>query len=358
VSRSRLAFLAVATLAAGTTACSAILDWSDFTGGSGEGGSVEGGTDAGLDGDATTADSSTDGPAMESGATDSASPDAVVSCGNGGVCAPAAPSGWTGPVSLYAGPSAAPACSGGASSLFDGMGDLMAPPATCSSCGCGTANASCSDPVVSVYEEMTSCSGTPSSTVTPSASCSTFPIIAASVSVSAPALTGSCPPGTSTPTLTPPSWGTQARACPVTGSSGCSGGASCIAPQLASTSVCVKQPGAATACPSGYPSGPQIFYTGFIEGRGCTACTCSPPGGATCTIASPAIDTFEEPGCMMSDLTLSAPTACTQVAGDFSIELVASPMLTGTPSCSVVVGGGMPTGTATGSGATSFCCLP
>ncbi len=352
MSRSRLAVLAVATFAAGTTACSALLDWSEFTGGA-----VGVGTDGGTDGDATTTDSSTDGPAMGGDATDSATPDAVVSCGDGGVCAPMAPSGWMGPVALYTGAGTAPACAGGATSLFDGMGMLMAPPATCSSCSCDAASVSCATPVVSIYEAP-SCSGTASTTVTPATSCTMeAQLFAAMVSVAPPALSG-CAPGTSTPTLTPPSWGMVARACPVTGTGGCSGTESCIPARPSSTSVCVMQPGTATACPAGYPSGPQTFYTGVNDSRGCSACTCSTPSGATCAIASPAVDTYQNPGCGTPDAMLSANNSCTTVAGDLYLELVATPTLTGAPSC--VAGGGTPTGMATGdpATATSFCCLP
>ena len=353
MSLSRASVAALAILAACSSGCSVLLDWSDYTGGLGDGGGDGGpGTD-GSPGDATNdADANIE-------ASDSAAADVVVPCGSGGSCAASAPSGWMGPVALYAGTAAAPACDASASSLFDGMGNLSAPAPTCSTCSCGTASASCAAPVVSIYEGA-SCSGNPTTTGTPSTSCTiSAELLLALVSVSAPALTGSCAPGTSTPTTTPPSWGMVARACPLSGGTpgGCSTGATCEPPQPASTSVCVMQTGAATSCPSSYPSGPQIFYTGVMDGRGCAACTCSAPAGASCTIASPAVDTYTQPGCTTPDLMLSAPSSCTAVTEDIALELVASPMLSGTAACAVS-GGGTPTGMALPTGATSFCCLP
>lgn len=337
---SRLAVLAVATLAAGASACSALLDWSDFTGGE-----LDAGSDGGNQGDATMGDARAD-------AADSAA-DAIVPCGNQAECAPAAPSGWTGPVVLYNGAGPAPACNGGASSVFDGMGNLSAPPAICTMCSCGGASASCADPVMTLYDEPT-CTSTATGTVTASASCGA--IFAAAVTVAAPALTGSCPPGTSAPTVTPPSWGTVARACPVSGGSGCSGGAMCVPSPPASNAVCVMQPGAATTCPAGYPDGPSIFYQGVNDTRGCSDCACSAPSGATCSIASPAIDAYQDPGCGSPQVNLSAPSGCTILGTDLFVELVATPTLSGTPGCSVS-DGGTATGSATGTGATSFCCL-
>jgi hypothetical protein len=241
--------------------------------------------------------------------------------------------------------------------MFDGFGGtLTAPQATCSTCICGATGASCADPVVSVYDSSM-CSGTPSTTVTPSSSCSAILSLALYVSVAPPVLTATCTPGTSTPTLTTASWSTVARACTVTGTSGCSAGSSCVSPQGTSTSVCVMKGDLETSCPPGYPGTPQVFYTGVNDMRGCSACSCGSVTDATCSIASPAVDTYSMPPCTSPDVTLSADGTCNAVGGDFFMELVATPTLNGTASCSVA-GGGTATGTATGTGATSFCCLP
>ncbi len=348
--RRRLAWSLALLLAASPSACSVLLDWSDYTGG-------EGGAGDGGDIDAPTSDATTDVASDSSEA--SPPPDVVVTCGSGnGVCASNAPSTWMGPVSLHVGTGAPPACDADASSLFEGKGDLVAPGATCTSCGCGgPTGVSCADPVVTTYDAP-GCMGTGTSQ-TATTSCGT--ILAAAVTVAAPQVTGSCAPTGGVASSTPPAWGTQALACPVSPTGTCSGGALCVPAPPSSSAVCVMQMGAATACPAGYPAGPQIFYAGVDDARGCTPCTCGALTGVNCTIASPAISAFNanDPTCMMaSTASLSAPSGCTSlgITSPF-IELVATPVLSGQGSCSST-GGGVPTGTATGAQPTSFCCLP
>jgi hypothetical protein len=346
VSRSTLT-LAFVTLAVCTSACSALLDWSDYTGGLGDAGAGDGGGADGASSDATT-------DVTFDGAEASPTPDVVVPCGSGGRCAANAPSNWMGPVSLYVGAGAAPPCDADASSLFDGKGDLIAPAASCTSCGCGgAAGVSCADPVVTAFDAPGCSGGGTMQTV--SSSCAT--IFAAAVTVAAPQPTGSCTPSGGVATTTPPVWNTQARACPLSPSGTCSGGSLCVPAQPASSAVCVMQSGAATMCPAGYTSGPQIFYMGVDDARGCTPCTCGAVSGVTCTIATPAIDIYEDPACAMTPTGLSAPSACTSPGAILSAELVAAPVLSGQGSCSST-GGGTTTGTATGTGAMSFCCLP
>jgi hypothetical protein len=350
VSRSSLTLALAVTLAACTSACSALLDWS-FTGGLGDAGAGDGGET-----DASSSDATTDVTAdvTSDGSEASPSPDVLVPCGSGGTCASNAPPGWMGPVSLYVGAGAPPACDADASSLFDGKGDLVAPAASCTSCGCGGATGvSCAPPVVTGFDAPGCSSGGTTQTI--SSSCT--PILAAAVTVAVPQPTGSCTPSGGVATTTPPAWMTQARACPVSPSGTCSGGALCVPAQPASNAVCVMQPGAATACPAGYPSGPQIFYTGVDDARGCTTCTCGAVSGVTCTIASPAVGAFDSPTCTTTPtVSLSAPSACTSLGTSLFVELVATPVLSGQGSCTTS-GGGAPTGTATGTGAASFCCL-
>jgi hypothetical protein len=339
VKTSRLGLPAAVLLAVCTTACSALLDWSDFTGGPGDAGSEgEGGPDA-------TADAPPDGP-------EGSVPDVVVSCGNGGTCAANAPLGWMGPVALYVGAGPAPSCDADAASLFTG-GDPIAPAATCTGCSCGASSVSCADPVVTLFDDP-SCS-TGGSKVTASTSCS--PILAAAATVAAPVATGSCAPSGGVATLAPVTWTTVARACPVSPSGSCPGGDLCVPGQPASTSVCVMQSGSATACPPGYTSGPQIFYTGVDDTRGCSACACGAATNAACTIASPAVDGYIE-GCMVTpEVMLAAPTAsCTSLEASVFLELVATPMPGAAGTCAA--SGGGPTGSAAPTGAASFCCAP
>jgi hypothetical protein len=348
VRTSRLALAAAVALAACTTACSALLDWSGFTGGPGDGGAGEGGET-----DAATSDAPPD-------VASDAPPDVIVSCGNGGTCAPNAPGGWMGPVSLYVGAVAAPSCDADASSLFNGQGDLVAPAATCSNCSCGTATGvTCATPVLSIFEDTQCTKPATPQTATVSSSCSPVLALALAVTVAAPLPTGgSCAPSGGALTAPAAAWSTRAQACPISVPGSCSGGGLCVPGQPASSSVCVMKPGTETLCPPGYPSGPQVFYTGVDDTRGCSACTCGSPSGATCAIGSPAIDAFVTPPCTATpNLTLTAPSPCTALGGALFMELVSQPMVSGQGTCAVS-GGGMPSGAATPTGATSFCCLP
>jgi hypothetical protein len=329
-------------LALGATGCSALLDWNDYTGGSGDGGGAPTG-EGGLD--ATSGDAATDAPIAA---------DVIVTCGSGGTCAPGAPSNWMGPVVLTVGAGSPPMCPTGTTDVFDGHGDLVAPAATCSSCSCGAASVTCAGPVLTLYDDP-GCTTAAGTTLTAGAACT--PVVAAAVTVAAPVATGSCAPSTSVATTTPPTWGTTARACTVGAPPPCSGGGLCVLPS-ASADVCVMQMGAATMCPHGYPAGPQLFYTGVDDGRACSACSCGAPSGVSCSIASPAVDAYAPgSGCSGTPgVTMSAPATCTELTPYQFVELVAPPSVVGTGSCGVA-GGGMAIGMATPKGATSFCCL-
>ena len=333
--------LGVATLIACASGCSALLDWSGFTGGAGD--AVAAG-DAALDVDPS------DAPPEHA---DAVVADAPVAC-TGGTCAPGAPAGWTGPVSLYVGSGPAPAAC--AVSVFDGHGELVAPPASCASCGCEAATGvGCAEPVLSLFVDP-GCSK-PSTAVSVSTSCT--PLLAAAATLAAPALTGgSCAPSGGSATVAPLAWATVARACSIGASASCGAGGSCVTGQPSATAVCVMQASATTACPSGYPIGPQVLYTHADDTRGCGACTCATPSGAACSIAAPAVDTSMDPSCSNPLVMMAAPSGCTLLNGSLFATLApgAVPTLTGQPTCAVS-GGGMPSGAATPGGATSFCCL-
>ena len=346
--------LTVGLLGAG--GCSALLDWNDFSGGLGDGGGTDG----------SFADGSVEGGGGEGG-SDAPADSTPGTCGTGMQCATSAPAGWTGPVELYVAPvaqGAPPSCGAGfaATPVFDGnAGVLTAPPATCSTCSCGAvAGVTCTPPVMTFYLDN-SCATPPYGTLTLSTSCTQTltDVPAVAVTVSAPAPSGgSCATMGGTATSTAPAWGTGARACAPSStpaSGGCNPDAVC-APEPASpfaTGECVMQMGAATACPAGYPSGPQVFYAGIDEGRGCSSCQCANPTGTTCTIASPAIDIQ----CPTAGGTLSAPSTCTAFTPPDTVKLASSPMVADAGSCALT-GGGAPTGAATGASPTSFCCTP
>jgi hypothetical protein len=348
---SRAAAL-LAVTALGGAGCSVLLDWNDFTGGSGDGGTgdgsiADGGVDTGAVGDGGASEAATCGTAMQ--------------------CTPSAPTGWSGPVALFVAPAAQgtpPACGAAyaATPAFDGNAGLGTTSATCSPCACGAVTGvTCSPPVMTFYVD-TSCGSPAFGTQTLTTSCEPTTYIGASaVTVSGPtAGGGACTTTGGTATITAPAWTTVARACAPasapSSSPSCAAGEVC-APAPASpfgSAQCVMQPGMATMCPAGYSTGPQVLYAGVDDQRGCTACQCTDPTGATCTLPSPAIDT-ECPS--PSGGTLPAPATCSAFTPPDTVKLAASPTVADAGSCALA-DGGMPTGTATATGATSFCCTP
>lgn len=323
--------------------CSVLLDWNDFSGGGDAGGDAAAG----------------DGQVAEGG--DAPTEGAPTTCTTGMQCTTTPPAGWTGPVALYVATTGSPPpCGAGFASTpaFDGNANLTAAAApTCSACGCGAPTGeSCNGPVMSFYLDS-SCDG-PSLQQTVTSQCSTtLPPGAMSATVAAPLATGgTCAATGGTATTPPVVWGQLARACSVAsapGSADCSAGQVCVPTPSApfSTNICVMQAGVATACPVGYATGPQVFYSGVDDERACTPCECGAPTGGQCTIVSPAITNC------LSGPSLDAPNACTAFTGGEPVKLANTPVLSNPGTCAVA-SGGVSTGTATPTGATSFCCVP
>jgi len=335
----------------GVAGCSVLLDWNDFSGGVGDGG--------GKDGSNTT-DGTVEGSPGDTG-SDAPAETTTTACGTAMECATSAPAGWTGPVELYAataGQGAPPSCGTGfdATPVFDGNAMLTASPATCSACGCGAVSGeSCDGPVMSFFFDS-SCSPPAIGTQTVTSSCEPTSIAAQSVTVAAPAAAGGmCTTTGGVATTTPTTWGQVARACAPTSTpmGTCPSGDVCAPspPAPFSTSLCVMQVGAATTCPSAYPTGPQVFYTAVDDERTCSACLCGAPTGAQCTIGSPAIT-----NCVGG--SLNAPSTCVAFTGPSPVVLASTPTLASAGSCTVTAGGGAPTGMATATTPTSFCCSP
>jgi hypothetical protein len=211
--------------------------------------------------------------------------------------------------------------------------------------------------VLSVFLDPDCATGT-TKTLTVSSAC-TGPTFGSGGSVAAPEPSGTCTASGGTAAIAAPSWGTAARACMASVTTGSCGAGACVANPPSGTSICILQSGVATTCPAGYnAAAPQVFYTGVDDTRGCSACTCGSVSGVSCNIGSPAINLFGTPSCSTATSTLSAPSDCTVLPGEFYASLASgAPTLSGTPSCSVA-DGGTPTGSANPTGPTSFCCLP
>jgi len=329
--RRGLAAIVLAGAAFLAAGCAALLDWNNLSGGSG---------DAGAAGD-SAGDAHT-----------------LLTCAAPNACVAAAPSGWSGPVALYsATASAAPACGAAfaATPSFDGNATLTAPQATCSACGCGApSGVTCAGPVMTFFTDDT-CQNQTSSPITVTSTCTITPFSVATT-VAAPAATGgTCTPSGGAPTKSPPAWADVARACtPATpvAQADCATDQVCMPAPAApyATTPCVMQAGVATACPAGYPAGPQVFYAGVDDKRDCTPCQCAGPAGGACASPTPAINACTPPGG-----TWTAPGTCTPITGPEPVKLAGAPTLVDAGACTLT-GGGVPSGAATPSGATSFCC--
>jgi len=334
------------------------------------------------------ADASDDGPPDSAfggdGATDAGPRDAFVPdvieeppphCNGAFECVPSVPPGWSGPFELYSGSvsSPPPPCSTNfAGPAYGGSGGTLTASAASCKCGCEAATGvGCSVPSISFYGEVVLGSGTCSTathctdvTLTPGvcteldalSMCPTLKPTSAEMTVPGSAVNaGMCPPAVSQ-AIPPYSWSLTARACVSSlapAQLDCGAGSVC-APQTASpfgSSQCISQP-AAVACPTtGYTVG-TTFYGGVNDGRTCTSCTCGAVTGASCS-ATVVVSSATDGTCTSNTVTYEAPVTCAgaQQPADFQLNLVAS-------------GGGCvpspvaPTGAATPSSPTTFCCLP
>lgn len=288
-------------------------------------------------------------------------PCADAACADVYECAPAIPSGFSGPYrvsSVAADPTPTPlACDDGSSPelFFRGSGD----PATCTACGCDASPASCSLPTVRYFNNSSSCGGT-SSVITPSGSCQSFADTcnacnrARSVRLeSASQGQGSCTPSGGTAQL-PAMWQLENHLCfSGADAGGCATAGEVCIPTGAGTYAsppCITQAGAQT-CPAAYPER-YILYTGGTDTRDCAACGCDPP---TCTAGT--FTLYDVAGCTTggeSPLTVGATCSGdirSWVDGGVASYQAAAGTLQG---CTAT--GGTPTGEVSGSGETTLCC--
>lgn len=339
--------------------------------GSGSSGSSSGSTSSGDSGGPADAAFGADAPAPDSGGTtpDSGGNDAASStCSS--QCAPAAPSGWTGPFELYSGaasgkPAACPA--NAPNQVLSGYAGLNAPTPTCSTCGCTNSAPYCGLTLIAsqgtscnlfgCYETVegrsdacgqTNCSGgetwywtdyTNDRNPTPVAGWGT----------------------TSTPqtgTVEPYSWSSVALGCAVEppSSAGCGGGLTCVPTPTApfATAMCVLRSGS-VACPTTTFTVQSTFYTGAMDTRACVGCGCTEGSGVTC---SGTLSFFSDSACQdsVASTTSFSPGVCSETTPAFQSWKLTNVTFTGTPSSTP--NGGNATGYAIPTGPLTVCCTP
>jgi len=288
-------------------------------------------------------------------------------CGGALACVPSVPSGWAGPVELYAGSSAAPPCTTDFTTAYDGNSQLDAPAASCS-CQCNPSVTQCASPTMTIYEAACvagtgcSCTGTSCDTFTLQAAvCTTVAPSACTVKVAtgmnatAPVPSGSCPP-VAGKSAAPITWGTSAQACSSSiaiAQVDCPAGDVC-APKAAApygSTLCISQAGD-IACPTQGYTQKQTFYGGADDQRTCTACTCGSPTGASCD-ATIDMYTSADGSCTGTPNEFITPFSCDPVNDPVDMRLVVS-----SQGGSCVASTVSATGSATPISPTTFCCLP
>jgi hypothetical protein len=333
-------------------------DGTSSDGGPRDGGPSDGGA---MDGsDVTTDGTGGDAPAM---------PDVIEEppphCGGAFTCAPIVPSGWTGPLELYAGSSAAPSCSASFTGpAFDGNAGLSVPGSKCD-CQCQNAQGvQCSSPTISFFGSSAVCGAASycaAITLTPSL-CTAVDIrsrcvdAGLTISMAAQASTasgGSCPP-VALKNVPPSSWATNARACLSSlgvAQSDCAPGSVCAPypPPPFGAGLCIAQPGDVQCPASGYPV-KQLFYGTVSDTRDCSTCTCGNVAGSSCS-ASIGVSQPSALPCSTGQISYLPPFMCDPVQQPSEFKLTLTPS-GGSCTPSPVA----PTGTATPAKPNTFCC--
>ncbi len=346
------------------------------TGGSGGVGGSTGGTGGGTGTENCTNGKDDDG----NGKIDCADP----ACQNAGYsCAPTVAS-WSGPVAMWSGTTGSePSCKGDyIAPATSGNSNLKPGTATCQTCSCNApTGGSCSDVDIE-YFDTSDCSGAgcwgcpPSTpfTLTSGGACTIYGEIhgpsgespKAAMFTPPTASGSSCnPKSTGSANIPTPTWGNAVVACggEPTGGKGCGDVTTECVPKPSSpfNSICIYKTGDNT-CPAGAYTKKHLYYTSFNDGRSCSACSCGSPTGQSCT----GTVTTSTDACSSNKTVMNTPNQCYAIPADNTtstydggLEDTRGVVYTGgTPSggsCSA--SGGQVTGSATETGAITFCCL-
>jgi hypothetical protein len=268
---------------------------------------------------------------------------------------------WQGPVLLIESEAGAltPACSADAgfpNASLAGFGGLSAPPAQCA-CSCVPTGVTCSTNI-SVWTSGTNCT---LNQVLVDASDGVCVQIGASnhhdlITSGVVTDAGACTPNAQT-TLPDASWGTLAVTCATPSSlvqSGCPTNQLCAPPPRAgqpTPKLCVVAAGT-VPCPQADYTTQHVYYQDAGDTRGC-ACTCGPVTGYVC---GETLSLYSNGGCGLGGLLWDGapPTTCIPNAVGVT---------PGSAFLSGATGGACapdatPTGTVTGTEATTVCCQP
>ncbi len=282
----------------------------------------------------------------------------------------AVPAGWEGPSALLEGTAAQTlaACSGDyPTTVYEGAVSPVAPSAECV-CSCGVAQGiSCAAPAASYFRDrncQAACTSATAIATTPgctrlttpsSSSCSDGDV--RSFSLATPtAVGGACAPVAST-NVQAPRFAGRARLCSTAGGPAASLSAICGAARACAARPtspfaggrCVSRIGE-WACPSDYPT-KHVYYddTKQSDNRGCSACTCGAPVGASCTASA---SLYSLNSCASPTATTSLPINCQLFASSMRANVTTPTPQGGTCAAS----GGVPNGSFYPGTPTTVCC--
>ncbi|MGH7435395.1 MAG: hypothetical protein ACRENE_06950 [Polyangiaceae bacterium] len=306
------------------------------------------GTETGP-GDAGGSDAMTDGPVF---ATDA--------CSGANTCAPAAPSGWSGPVELWEGTGAAPSCSAFYIDVFDGGTTPSGSPASCN-CSCGPVSGATCGAAAAQFGTSGCASGCGSAlSLTPGTCASVQSQVTACGSGASIALQGSTASGggcqaDASVDAAPAAWGNLTVACAPSSQSavGCAANHVCI-PAAASpfeSTYCIIKAGN-NGCPSPFTT-QHLYYSDITDTRGCTGCSCGSAMNVDCNSLAH-VTTWSNMSCNSGKGSDYAPIPVT--CGPLGTSHYA--MLNTAPTGgSCTPSGGTPTGGVTAANLTTICCL-
>jgi hypothetical protein len=323
---------------------------------------------ASCGGDAFTAGGgATDGGGGRDALSDGAPPadangEPPPSCMGNYACVPAVPSGWDGPLEVYSGISGAPACTTGFAQSIGAYDGLQAAAPTCG-CSCGPTAITCAPPNILFYDAVTCGTGAScASEILQPGACTTVnemgKCLAATggLAITPVAGTSTMGPCAPKPTRDVPAytWSIQARGCLSTiapAQLDCAAGQTCapkpepgFAPKL-----CIDRPGD-WSCPGGGYGVKHLFYTSVTDTRDCTACTCAPPNGGSCSF-SITESSSADGTCTGGTVTYIPGDKCAGITqpGDFRLTM--------TPTAGTCgAGNSTATGSATPGGPVTVCC--
>jgi hypothetical protein len=301
-------------------------------------------------GETGTASSSSSGASSSSGETATTSTDDASESSTGSRCPDAtqclepAPADWTGPFAVVIGDDGERVCpERWPDPVSTVHADLIAPAASCD-CACTPPSSVCSAAVelhldgacssldIAHPANANGCTQTTGATSVRATS--------AAVAIDPPACSGEPMAAIATP-----QWGSTASLC-----ASSSAGERCDAGECRpiAQSLCIVREGEHD-CPEGPYETASTWWSGAIDDRGCSSCTCGPPVAASCDGVSQ-LEVYESGDCSGAALDSMAMDQCGTAGGS------ARYLPESLGECSVE-SASTPTGSATAAGAVTLCCL-